>query len=212
MPRKMKTAFVSGLAISLMALSAGTGIAADYVMKIGMGAPPPDPESPDHARTTLAAFEQDLEAASDGRIDVQIFWNDQLGKVENNINLVRGGQIEGQITSDGPLVPYYADVQILGVPYLFPTAEIAHEVLDGPAGQKLADDLAAATGIRTLGWMENGGFRHFSSSRPLTSIEDFQGLKMRTMSNPAHMGSRVRIFWASSALPMPRCSMSNIGR
>ena len=45
----------------------------------------------------LHAFERDVEAASDGRIDVKIFWNNQLGKIETVVNMVRQGRVEGAV-------------------------------------------------------------------------------------------------------------------
>ncbi|GKY87038.1 TRAP transporter substrate-binding protein [Sinisalibacter aestuarii] len=198
---KLLSGLAGGLAISMLALTAGQALAADYVMKVGLEAPPPDPANPDHSRTPLAEFEQDLEAASGGRIDVQIFWNGQLGKVDNVLNLVRGGQVEAEMAADGHLAPYFSDIQILGVPYIFSSAEVAHEVLDGPAGQMLAEKLSEATDMYPLGWMENGGFRHFTANSPLNTVDDLKGLKIRTMSNPAHM-EMVRALGASPT-PIP---------
>jgi TRAP-type transport system periplasmic protein len=66
-------------------------------------------------------------------------------------------------------------------PYLFATEQNAWRALDGPFGKKLAEDLRTKTGIRVLGWWESGGFKHFSSNRPLRSPADFAGLKIRAL-------------------------------
>jgi C4-dicarboxylate-binding protein DctP len=41
--------------------------------------------------------------------------------------------------------------------------------------------------MRAMVWHENGGYRNYSANKPLTSVEDLQGLKIRTMNNPVHM-------------------------
>ena len=183
MNRILKT---TALCLSVLML-AGSVHAAEFTMKISMADPETSPDEEQYARTPLREFARQVEEQSDGRIDVQIFWGGQLGRIENVLNLVRSGHVEAVIASDGHVAPYFQDVQVLGIPYLFIDRQIAYEVLDGPAGQALADRMADEAGIRPMPWLENGGYRHFSANRPLRSVEDMQGLKMRTMNNPVHM-------------------------
>lgn len=197
------TVMKGGLIASALALTSHAAMAADYTMKISIG-DAPLPEDVDHYNQTgLRNFETDLEALSDGKIDVQIFWNGQLGKVENVLNLVRNGQVEGVIASDGHVAPYYPDIQVLGLPYLFIDRKVAYEVFDGEFGTYLGDKMAAESGIRPMPWLENGGYRHYSSNSPMATVEDMKGLKIRTMNNPLHMqiveslgGSPTPIPWA----------------
>ena len=104
----------TGLLASVLALSAQSVIAQDYVMKISIGDAPLPEDVEHYNQTGLRNFETDLEELSGGRIDVQIFWNGQLGKVENVLNLVRNGQVEGVIASDGHVAPYYPDSLLTG--------------------------------------------------------------------------------------------------
>lgn len=193
----------AGVLVSALALSAQTVIAQDYVMKISIGDAPLPEDVEHYNQTGLRNFETDLEELSGGRIDVQIFWNGQLGKVENVLNLVRNGQVEGVIASDGHVAPYYPDIQVLGLPYLFIDRQVAYDVFDGEFGTYLADKMADESGIRPMPWLENGGYRHYSSNSPMATVEDMAGLKIRTMNNPLHMqiveslgGSPTPIPWA----------------
>ena len=126
-------------------------------MKISIGDAPLPEDVEHYNQTGLRNFETDLEELSGGRIDVQIFWNGQLGKVENVLNLVRNGQVEGVIASDGHVAPYYPDIQVLGLPYLFIDRQVAYDVFDGEFGTYLADKMADESGIRPMPWLENGG-------------------------------------------------------
>ena len=166
---------------------ASTAIAQEYTMRISIADAETSADERHYARTPLREFEREVEEMSDGRIDVQIFWGGQLGAIENVLNLVRNGQVQGVIASDGHVSPYFRDVQILGIPYLFIDRQVAYEVLDGPAGQAISDQMAAQSGIRPMPWLENGGYRHYSASVPLRTVEDMEGLKIRTMNNPVHM-------------------------
>lgn len=176
-----------GLFAATLVMGAHAAVAADFTMKIAAADPEPGPGDYHYARTPMVAFEKEVEEKSGGRIDVQIFWGGQLGKTENVLNLVRGGQVEAVVASEGHVAPYYSDVQVLGLPYLFIDRKVAYEVFDGDVGQMIADRMAAESGIRPLPWLENGGYRHYSASKPLRTVDDMQGLKIRTMSNPVHM-------------------------
>lgn len=168
-------------------LWASAAAAQDYTMMISIADAETSADERHYARTPLREFEREVEEKSGGRIDVQIFWGGQLGAIENVLNLVRNGQVQGVIASDGHVSPYFRDVQVLGIPYLFIDRKVAYEVLDGPAGQAIADRMAAESGIRPMPWLENGGYRHYSANRPLRTVEDMEGLKIRTMNNPVHM-------------------------
>lgn len=170
-----------------LVLTTQAAIAADYTMKISIGDAPLPEDVEHYNQTGLRNFETDLEALSGGRIDVQIFWNGQLGKVENVLNLVRNGQVEGVIASDGHVAPYYPDIQVLGLPYLFIDRQVAYDVFDGKFGSHLAEKMADEAGLRPMPWLENGGYRHYSSNSPMATVDDMAGLKIRTMNNPLHM-------------------------
>ncbi|MCW5702491.1 MAG: TRAP transporter substrate-binding protein [Bradyrhizobium sp.] len=180
--RSVSAILASGtLAWSLLAASAW---AQQFTMKIAEG---PGPLENNYGHVPLQEFVKEVEQKSGGRIKVNIHWNFALGKNEAVMNRLRTGQVEAILTSEGHLAPYYPDVQVLGVPYLFADRKVAYEVLDGPFGTKLGQDITAKTGIRVMGWGENGGYRHYSSNKPMKTADDLKGLKLRTMTNPIHM-------------------------
>lgn len=74
---------------------------------------------------------------------------------------------------------------MLDQPFLFENAEEAHNVIDGELGELIAKK-AEVQGIHVVGWMESG-FRNVFSNRPVETIDDFSGLKIRTMENSMHM-------------------------
>lgn len=175
-----------GLAIGTIAmLAASTAFAADYTMKFSIS--DAEIEGEHFTHTPLRAFKKEIEEKSGGRIAVNIFWTGQLGKTDSVVNMVATGLVEAIMGADGFASPYDQNIQVLGIPYLFNDRAAAYEVLDGPCGQKLSDGLAEKSGMRAMVWHENGGYRNYSANKPLTSVEDLQGLKIRTMNNPVHM-------------------------
>lgn len=181
-PRRIGAVLAGGaLVLGVLATSVQ---AQQFTLKIAEG---PGPLEDNYGHVPLQEFVKEVEQKSGGRIKVNIHWNFALGKNEAVMNRLRTGQVEAILTSEGHLAPYYPDVQVLGVPYLFANRKVAYEVFDGPFGKKLANDITAKTGIRVMGWGENGGYRHYSSNKPMKTVEDMKGLKLRTMTNPIHM-------------------------
>lgn len=179
-----------GLAGALLAAGmwgglSGAASAQDFVMKYAVGNPAADMTP---GWTTHLVLAREIEARSNGRIKVELYPGGQLGGIESTVNMVRQNVIQASDPSEGHFSTTYPPVQVLSIPYLFLNREVAWHVLDGPFGKKLADDMAAQTGIRPIMWSENGGFRHYSNSKKMIRTpEDMAGLKIRTMNSPLHM-------------------------
>lgn len=195
MKKLLKSTSVAVLALLLT----NAAHAADFVMKIAMTDAETTEDERHYGRTPLREFAKEVEEKSGGRIDVQIYWGGQLGKIENVMNMVRQGQVEAVFASDGQVAPFYPDIQILGVPYLFVNRQVAYEVMDGEAGTTMAEQMAEQSGLRPLGWLENGGYRHYSTNKKVETPEDMAGMKIRTMNNDVHMN----IVSALGASPTP---------
>jgi tripartite ATP-independent transporter DctP family solute receptor len=175
---------ISALAFAALSLTSTAAIAADYTIKLAVS----NQNQPNHYMyTALEKFAEEVESRSDGRMAVKIYWGGALGKVESVLDLVREGHVEATVGSDGHAAPYYKEIQVLSIPYLFSSRAVAWDVLGGEWGEKFSDEMGKASGLRPLAIMENGGYRHFSASTPLNSIEDMVGLKIRTQTNAVHM-------------------------
>ena len=177
------------VAFSSLGFVAGA-VAAEYSMRIASPNAPPDPSMPDGQQIVaipLQHFADTVMERSGGRIDVQIFWNGQLGKMENNVNLVQGGAVQAAIVTDAQISPYFRDIDALATPYLFVTRDVAFDVLDGEFGTWLSDQMASAANFRVVSWMENGGYRNFTANKPLTAAADLKGLKIRVQPSDIYM-------------------------
>lgn len=143
-------------------------------------------ECPYYAYTEV--FNQILTSGTDGRYELQVFPNSQLGDLESLTEQTSRGIIQmtaGQ--NAGQLSGYYPSIQIVEMPYTFPTLEIGRKVMNGPFGDELADKVAEASGVRIISWLPSA-FRNFSNSkRPIKSPADMEGLKIRVQPVPIHI-------------------------
>lgn len=131
-------------------------------------------------------FAREVKAHSDGRITVQVFGAGALGGERELIESVKNGFIQGGLAS-GVMANFFPSAMVTDIPYLFPNAEVADKVMDGPFGQKLSQDLTAATGMHNMCFGEVG-FRHFSTGKkPVHSPADLAGLKIRVQETPVYV-------------------------
>jgi len=132
-------------------------------------------------------FKNLVEAGTNGEVKVQIFPSGQLGKDADVVQQVKSGIIQLGVHSVGGVASVYPMISVLDIPFAFPNIAATYEVLDGPFGQKLGADIEAKTGIKALGFSDSGGFFQFTNSkRPIKTLEDMKGLKIRTMGLDTH--------------------------
>ncbi len=178
--RKLATAVAAALAFAAPAM-------ADKTIRLAHL----NPDSPfeSHSGAMAAVFKNLVETGTNGSIKVQIFANGQLGKDNEVIQQVRDGIIESAISSAGGIAQHYKLVGVFDMPFAFPNIAVADKVIDKDSdfGKKFSADLQAKTGLKVLGLLDSGGFFAISNSkRPIKSVEDMAGLRIRTMTLPTH--------------------------
>jgi len=181
----------------LLALGLGLAMAApaaaQTTIRIGHATPETSP-----IHQALLFFEEALESRSDGDFEVQLFPGGQLGSVQEMVDLVQSGNITMTTGASVLLSPRVPELAVLDQFLLFRDEEHARSVLDGAAGQSLADAMEE-NGLKLMGYMELG-FRSFTNSRaPLDSVEAFEGLRMRSADNPI----QIKAWRSIDAVPVP---------
>ncbi|MBU2964096.1 TRAP transporter substrate-binding protein [Amphritea sp. 2_MG-2023] len=134
----------------------------------------------------MEVFKTEVESASGGEIQVDLFPAMQLGGATENVDQVRSGSIFAVFTSIAYFSRSVPEYEAVSLPFLFNNRDQAFQVMDGPLGQQL-DSKMASQGYKNLGYGELG-FRHVTNSlRPLKSVEDFKGLRIRLQPNEVHL-------------------------
>jgi len=136
----------------------------------------------------LLKFETELERLSNGEIDVNIFPAQQLGGAAENVQAVKIGAIELTWVGTAYLTRTVPELEIIGLPFQFPDRETAFKIVDGPVSTAL-DSAIAEEGLTSMGYMELG-FRNLTNNvRPITTVEDIKGLKIRLQPNETHLAT-----------------------
>jgi tripartite ATP-independent transporter DctP family solute receptor len=176
-----------------MKLSAGLGAAAALAPLSPVGAQTKsvfkasDVQPPGYP--TVAATEnlgKKLEAATNGRLSVQMFPSMQLGGEKETIEQTQIGAIQMLRVSVGTMGPIVDDINVVNMPFLFRNTAHAQKMMDGPIGQELLDKITASSnaGLVALSWMDSGARSLYNTKKPIKTIEDLKGLKFRVIGNP----------------------------
>jgi tripartite ATP-independent transporter DctP family solute receptor len=155
---------------------------------------PPNPNA-----VSETDFAKAVEAASKGRITVQVHTSGDLGGPAALLTGVKQNTIQMTITTPQSLASYYAPIGVLGLPFLFDSLSGASTALTSPAAQRLADQMESATGMKELAWQQFGLVQLEGQRGAVTGIADLKGLRVRTIANKVSTG----ILSGVGAIPVP---------
>ena len=138
---------------------------------------------------TVAAVEslgKKLEAATNGRLTVQIFASMLLGGEKEAIEQAQVGALQFARVSVGTIGPVIDDLNVFNLPFLFRNTAHMQKVIDGALGSELLDKVTAneKAGLVGLCWMDAGARSFYNTKHPIKSIADLKGLKVRVIGNP----------------------------
>lgn len=117
-----------------------------------------------------------------GAVTVEVYPNSQLFKDREELEALQRGVVQmlaPSVSKFGPLG--VREFELFDLPYLFPDRETVDRVTDGEIGRKLFQRLESR-GVKGLAYWDNG-FKQFSANRPLRTLGDFRGLRMRIQSS-----------------------------
>jgi tripartite ATP-independent transporter DctP family solute receptor len=93
--------------------------------------------------------------------------------------------------SVGPMGPIVPELNVFNLPFVFRDSAHMEKVIDGPIGAEMLKKLSdhPTAGLIGLCWMNAGSRNVYNSKKPIKSIEDLKGLKIRMMGNPVFVDS-----------------------
>lgn len=136
--------------------------------------------------TTLADYEfaRLVEEATDGRIKIEVFSGGTLyGEETGAIEALQIGDIAFARVSASPVASYVPALNIIQLPYLYRDGDHMWQVLNGPIGQDMLNQIQeSGSGLVGLAYYDAGS-RNFYTTKPVKSVADMQGLKIRLQNN-----------------------------
>ena len=173
-----RRAIVGGLGAGLLVAPARGRADA---LRMSMGSPMPQ----GHPATTCLVEALDaIRAESDGRIDITLYPDSQLGGELSMQSQLRAGAIAFTLSSASSLQTLVPIAGIPGVAYAFTGYVPLWSALDeGPLSERIRDGLAKV-GLTAFRVVDNGFRDVITAARPIAAVSDLRGLKIRVPPSP----------------------------
>src|SRR5690606_2698369 len=164
----------------------------ELVMKVATVAPSGTPWA-----TQLKKLKKTIKEQSGGRIKVKTYLGGALGDEISTAEATKRGTIQCFGGTAGALAAAIPELDVLELPFLFPTEKAADKVLDDVVREDL-DALLWERGYKLMFFSENG-YRSIGSTFLVKSPADLKGRKMRSQQSDVHLNT-----WkAIGASPVP---------
>ena len=168
--------------------------AAEFTYKIGHDQPPSHPQN-----LRLVEAAKDIAKKTNGRLEIQVYPNSQLGGDTHMLAQLRSGALEFLQLGNNVLANVVPAASLADLPFAYSGYEQLWSTLDGPFGDYLRGEVRKA-GIHIFdkGW--DAGMRNvFTSDRQVHTVADVKGLKLRVPAAPIQQEA----FKALGASPTP---------
>jgi tripartite ATP-independent transporter DctP family solute receptor len=127
-------------------------------------------------------FAELVEKKTDGRVKVQVFPNEQLGKEMEVIGNIQSGIVDMLITGES-MMNWAPLCGLIAVPYMIRDSAHMEKIVEGEVGQAIEKEVIEKVRLRPVAWFERGA-RNLTSNREVKKPEDLNGLKLRVPNVP----------------------------
>ena len=144
---------------------------------------------------------------SGGKIKGKVFGGATLGKDVQVASSMQGGVVDMAVMNTNLLVGIAKEAGLLDLPFLFENEKEAYTVLDGSVGKKIHAALEPK-GLVGLSYFDMGYYNLHNNKRPITKLEDIQGLKMRVTETPISIETMNAL--GGNAVPIPYAELYTV--
>lgn len=167
---------------ALAALMGTSALAADVTLKLGHLA---NEENIWHK--SAVKFGEEVKALTEGRVEVEVYPNESLGKEIDVINGMQLGTADMTITGES-LQNWAPKAALLALPYAYKSLDHMDQVASGEIGQQIEAEIIEKAGIRPLTYFARGP-RNLSANREITTPDDLNGFKLRVPNVPVFVAA-----------------------
>ncbi len=174
-----RTLALGAAALPLVSIRSRPAHAAEFTYKFANNTPVTHPMN---IRAKEAADR--IHEATGGRMELQVFPNNQLGSDTDTLSQLRSGAVEFFTLSGLILSTLVPPASINGVGFAFKNYDQVWSAMDGKLGAYVRAEIEKR-GLHPMDKIWDNGFRQTTTStRPIKSPDDFKGVKLRVPVSP----------------------------
>lgn len=147
----------------------------------------------------LESFVEKVAERSEGRLEVRLFPNSQLGPDEDVLEQARAGAPVAVVVDGGRLAVFVDEFGVLGAPYLAQGYDGIRKVVTSDIFEEWVEKLRETSGHQILSFNWWQGERHVVTKKAITTPEDLAGQRLRTPGAPVWLET----VSAMGAVPTP---------
>jgi TRAP-type transport system periplasmic protein len=151
----------------------GKASAAPIAFRFGSDSPITAP----HTKSCIVMKEL-VEKGTEGRVEVTIFPDGQLGGGTAMANAVKSGTLDAVVTATSILSPAVPEVDVYCLPLLYKDSDEILRIANSPFGQKLTPKMNEAWGCEVVGYTTDGSTEMWHRKKAIKTPKDLVGQKM----------------------------------
>lgn len=137
-------------------------------------------------------FAEEVYSLSDGKIKIEIFTDAELGTDRQMIkSMIQNGSPDFIVQTTTPQVDFVPKLSVFDMPMVYTDMEDLRNTIDNDMFYEKISNAYGDAGYKLLG-ISDVFFRQMTSNKEIQSIDDFKGIRIRTMQNRNH-----EAFWKS---------------
>lgn len=172
----LRSAFAAAAIAGMAAMSPAA--AADYEIRLGHVTSDKEP-----VHQAIEHFAEKVAERTDGRVNITVFANAQLGSNPEVYEQMRAGAPIMTVSDPGYLSDFVPDFGVLGGPYLMEDPRDFSKIVESDLYADMKDRLRDESQIELLSLNWLFGSRHLISDKPISTPDDIAGMTFRTPPN-----------------------------
>lgn len=128
-------------------------------------------------------FQELVAEKTGGQVEITIFPAGQMGSDTEVAEMLQTNGIDCAIIPTAKLSGFYAPLQVIDLPFLFPSKDVTYSVLDSAEFKDMLFGPMKELGFQGINFWESG-FKQITANKEITSPADLKGLKIRVMESP----------------------------
>lgn len=154
----------------------------------------------DPAHVAAEKFKEVVEKESEGKVKVELYPNGELGSDVAVLESVAMNDIQMTAPASSSLATYDERLALVDLPLLFENYDAMNKIVDKEL-KDLYDSWLNESGFKLLGFQFDGTRCISNSKKPINSVDDLNGMKIRAMESDIHINTFKAL--GASPIPMP---------